>query len=179
MKKDDLLVWADLEMTGLDARKDQITEIATVITDSDLNIVAEGPEIVIHVPNFDDLTKGEEFFEDYPLAKEIKDSTTTLEEAEKETLSFIEEFVVSQSSPLCGNSIYADRIFLKFYMPTLNNYLHYRNLDVSTVKELARRWSPKLVDQVELMKKGNHRAKDDILESIEELKLYRDNFFKL
>lgn len=179
MKRDDLLVWADLEMTGLDARKDLITEIATIITDSDLNIIAEGPEIVIHVPNFEELTKGEEFFEDYPFAEEIKKSTITLEEAEKETLSFIEEFVVPQSSPLCGNSIYADRIFLRYHMSTLNDYLHYRNLDVSTVKELARRWKPEMMEQVDLIKKGNHRAKDDILESIEELKFYRDNFFRV
>lgn len=177
MQREDLLVWADLEMTGLDARRDLITEIATVITDSNLNIIAEGPEIVINVPNFKELTKEDEFFEDYPFADEIEKSTVTLEEAEEKTLSFIEEFVAPQSSPLCGNSIYADRIFLKFYMPTLDNYLHYRNIDVSSVKELARRWKSSLVDEVDLMKKGNHRAKEDILESIEELKFYRDNFF--
>lgn len=179
MQREDLLVWIDLEMTGLDARKNLITEIATVITDSNLNIIAEGPEIVIHVPNFKELTKGDSFFDEYPLAQEIEQSTVTVEEAEKETLSFIEEFVSPQSSPLCGNSIYADRIFIKFQMPTLNSYLHYRNIDVSSVKELARRWKGELMDDVDLLKKGNHRAKEDILESIEELKFYRENFFRL
>lgn len=181
MQRDDLLIWADLEMTGLDARKDLITEIATVITDSDLNVIEKGPEIVVHVDKklFNKLTEGESFFEEYAFAEDIEKSTTTVEQAEKETLSFIEKFVSPQSSPLCGNSIYADRIFLKFQMPILNEYLHYRNVDVSTIKELARRWNPSLLDKVDLMKKESHRAMDDILESIEELKFYKDNFFML
>lgn len=174
------LVWIDLEMTGLDPEKERIIEMATIVTDSDLNIVAEGPVIAVHQPDslldaMDEWctrTHGAS-----GLTKRVQQSSITEAEAEKETLAFLQQYVASGQSPLCGNSIGQDRRFLVKYMPTLESFFHYRNLDVSTIKELARRWRPDILAGVK--KKGSHIALDDIRDSIEELKHYREHFFKL
>ena len=183
MQRDDLLVWIDLEMTGLDPVSDRITEIATVVTDKDLNVIAEGPDTVIHLDEvlLNELISRNPFFDnqEFNLTEEVLASTTSLEEATQQTLGFVAEYMTPQSSPLCGNSIWNDRAFIRQQMPELDSYFHYRCIDVSSIKELARRWRPELFEQASKMKKERHRAKDDILESIEELKFYRDNFFKL
>ncbi len=178
--RSDLLVWVDLEMTGLNPKVDVITEIATIITDSDLNVIAEGPELVIKI---EDLALRErtfartDFVIDPALAAAITTSNVTMAEAQRQTLDFIAQYVEKNSSPLCGNSIHTDRYFLIEHMPGIINHLHYRNIDVSSVKELARRWKPEVFEQACAQKKGVHRAKDDILESIAELKFYREHFF--
>lgn len=183
MQRNDLLVWMDLEMTSLvDVRKDSIIEIATVITDAALAVVAEGPDIIIHTDA--------SAFEGIPndvLAIHTKSgiitdsirSTVSREEAEKETLDFIASYVTPQSSPLCGNSIHMDRMFLRLHMPTLDSYLHYRCIDVSTVKGLAERWQPTVYHEWQKTRgEKMHRAKDDILKSIEELRFYKQHFLK-
>lgn len=173
-----LLVWMDLEMTGLDPERDTIIEMATLITDSDLNIVAEGPEIVIRqdaalFAGMDDWNK--EHHTKSGLWAQVISSTTTLAEAEQQTLSFIKSHVGLKESPLCGNSIWQDRRFLTRYMPAIEAYLHYRLVDVSSVKELVSRWYP---DNWKFSKpKGSHRAMDDIRESIDELRHYRTKIF--
>jgi oligoribonuclease len=167
----------DLEMTGLDPEVDRIIEIATIITDSKLNLLEEGPVLVIKQEQA--LLDGmDEWNTTHHTASGLLDRMkaegVTEEYAETQTLEFIRQFVEAGKAPLCGNSIGQDRRFLVKYMSNLESHLHYRNIDVSTVKELAVRWNAPLVDQ--LVKKGNHRAIDDIRESIEELKHYRDNF---
>jgi oligoribonuclease len=174
------LVWMDLEMTGLVPERDRIIEMAVIITDSELNIVSEGPVLVVH--QSEELLSGMDAWNTEHhgasgLITRVRESEITESEAEKIILSFIEEHVAPQQSPLCGNSIYQDRRFLYRYMPKLEAYFHYRNLDVSTVKELARRWSPEMYDQFK--KTGKHLALDDIKESIDELKHYRRHFFKI
>jgi oligoribonuclease len=168
------LIWIDLEMTGLDTVNDQIIEIATVITDKELNILAEGPMLVIHQSDAT-LDKMDEWNQNQHgnsgLIKRVKDSHYNEAQAEQETIDFLQEFVPAGASPMCGNSICQDRRFLARCMPELERYFHYRNLDVSSLKELASRWKPEILDQFE--KKGSHLALDDILESIEELKFYR------
>jgi oligoribonuclease len=174
------LVWIDLEMTGLDPEKERIIEMATIITDSDLNLIAEGPVIAIKQPDslleaMDEWctkTHGES-----GLTKRVQGSTVTEAEAEQQTIAFLKEHLEPGKSPLCGNSIGQDRRFLVKYMPQLEAFFHYRNLDVSTVKELARRWRPDVLDGV--TKKGSHLALDDIRDSINELRHYREHFFKL
>ena len=171
----------DLEMTGLDPATDRIVEIATLITDDELNIVAEGPDIVVHQPD-DVLAKMlpvvVEMHTKSGLLDEIRRSTVTLEDAGKQTLSFIRAHVgAPKSVPLCGNSIGTDRRFLAAYLPEIENYLHYRSVDVSSVKELVKRWYP-AVDAAKPGKSGNHRALDDIRESVRELAYYRANAFK-
>jgi oligoribonuclease len=174
------LVWIDLEMTGLDPEKERIIEMATIITDSDLNLIAEGPVIAIKQPDslleaMDEWctkTHGES-----GLTKRVQESTVTEAEAEQQTIAFLKEHLEPGKSPLCGNSIGQDRRFLVKYMPQLEAFFHYRNLDVSTVKELARRWRPDVLDGV--TKKGSHLALDDIRDSINELRHYREHFFKL
>ncbi|WP_417518410.1 oligoribonuclease [Marinobacter sp.] len=174
------LVWIDLEMTGLDPEKERIIEMATIITDSELNLVAEGPVIAIHQPEslleaMDEWctrTHGES-----GLTKRVKESTVTETEAEQQTIAFLKEYMEKGKSPLCGNSIGQDRRFLVKYMPELEDFFHYRNLDVSTVKELARRWRPDVLEGVK--KQGSHLALDDIRDSINELRHYREHFFKL
>lgn len=164
-------------MTGLDPEVDRIIEIATIITDSKLNLLEEGPVLVIKQEQA--LLDGmDEWNTTHHTASGLLDRMkaegVTEEYAEMQTLEFIQQFVEAGKAPLCGNSIGQDRRFLVKYMLNLESHLHYRNIDVSTVKELAVRWNAPLVDQ--LVKKGNHRAIDDIRESIEELKHYRDNF---
>ena len=178
MAKSPNLVWIDLEMTGLEPDKDKILEIATIITDYTLNIIAEGPVIVINQEKsiLDNMNEAVyKMHSGSGLLKKIEEFATTIAQAEEATLSFIKKFVKEGESPLCGNSIWQDKQFLQRYMPTLNNYFHYRIVDVSTVKILAKGWFPALP---EFIKNKNHRALDDIKESIEELKFYRKNVFK-
>lgn len=182
MQRNDLLVWIDLEMTSLDVRRDSIIEIATVITDSSLEVVAEGPDIIIHADKeqFDGIPEvvKEMHTKSGVMEASIK-SIVSLEDAERETLEFIATYVEKGSSPLCGNSIHMDRMFLRFYMPNLDSYLHYRCIDVSTIKGLAERWKKSVFDGWKNERgEKKHRAKDDILQSIQELKYYKDNFFK-
>ena len=167
-------------MTGLDPEVDRIIEIATIVTDSSLNVLEEGPVLVVQQPQ-SVLDGMDEWNVTHHTASGLLDRMKTdgvdQDYAEAETLEFIKKFVEAGKAPLCGNSIGQDRRFLIKYMPTLESHLHYRNIDVSTVKELALRWKPELVSQVE--KKGNHRAIDDIRESIEELRFYRDHFLNI
>jgi len=171
------LVWIDLEMSGLDPDTCEILEIATIVTDPDLVILAEGPELIIHQPDSVLEAMDEwctQHHGDSGLTAAVKASKISLAEAEKLTVDFLKEHVEAGSSPLCGNSIWQDRRFLVKHMPTLDAFLHYRLIDVSTVKELARRWYP----DVTAPKKGeSHRALDDIRESIAELSFYRERVF--
>lgn len=179
-KKKKNLVWIDMEMTGLDPRKDKIIEIATIITDGDLNLVAEGPAMVLHLPE-SRLKKMDEWNREHHqksgLWESVVKSKVNLQEAERLTLEFIREHCVEKKSPLCGNSIHHDRRFLAEHMPSIEQYLHYRIIDVSTVKDLVKRWYPKTTKKAP-KKQENHRALDDIRESIEELKFYRKTFFR-
>jgi oligoribonuclease len=173
------LIWIDLEMTGLDPDKDQIIEMATIVTDSQLNVLAEGPVIAIHqsdailagMDEWNTRTHGQS-----GLAQRVRESHIEVAEAEALTLAFLEEWVPKGASPICGNSICQDRRFLYRYMPTLEAYFHYRNLDVSTLKILADLWAPAV--KKSFQKKGCHLALDDIRESIAELRHYREHFIK-
>lgn len=172
------LIWIDLEMTGLMPERDTIIEIATVVTDSELNILATGPVIAIHQPDQILLAMDEWNTRQHGqsgLTKRVQESTDTLRLAEQATLSFLSQWVEDGASPICGNSIGQDRRFLVRYMPKLEAYFHYRNLDVSTLKILANAWYPDIAKGFN--KKGCHLALDDILESIEELKYYREHLF--
>lgn len=175
-----MLVWMDLEMTGLDPARHTIVEIATVITDDDLNTVAEGPDIVVHadadeLAEMDDVVR--KMHEHSGLLAAIEKSTTTVEDAGRQTLEFIKEHVAEAGSvPLAGNSIGTDRRFLAAQLPEIEDYLHYRTVDVSTVKELCRRWYPAAFSTAP-KKQGAHRALDDIKESIAELQYYRSKIF--
>ncbi|MBH9335134.1 oligoribonuclease [Pseudomonas aeruginosa] len=174
------LIWIDLEMTGLDPDRDVIIEMATIVTDSDLNTLAEGPVIAIHQP--EEILAGMDEWNTRQhgqsgLTQRVRESTVSMAEAEAQTLAFLEQWVPKRSSPICGNSICQDRRVLYRHMPRLEGYFHYRNLDVSTLKELAARWAPQVRES---FKKGNtHLARDDIRESIAELRHYRDHFIKL
>lgn len=174
------LVWLDMEMTGLDPEKERIIEVAVVVTEADLSIVAEGPVIVIHQSNelldaMDNWNKGTHGRSG--LIDKVKASTTTEAQAEDELLVFLKKHVSEGVSPLCGNTISQDRRFMYKYMPRLEQYFHYRNLDVSTLKELARRWKPEVVSS--FVKHSRHEALADIYESIDELKHYREHFLKV
>ena len=174
------LVWMDLEMTGLDPDRDRVIEVAIVVTDSQLNTLAEAPVLVVHqvdavLEAMDNWNKGTHARSG--LIDKVKASVLTESAAEDQLLAFLAQHVPGKTSPLCGNSICQDRRFLARHMPRLEAYFHYRNLDVSTVKELARRWKPEIVKG--LVKQGKHEALADIYESIEELKYYRENFLKL
>ena len=174
------LIWMDLEMTGLDPDIDRILEIATIVTDSHLEIIAEGPVIVIKqseklLTGMDEWNT--EHHTNSGLVDRVRSEGASETEAEQRTLEFMRQYTEESKSPLSGNSIGQDRRFLVKYMPELEAYLHYRNLDVSTVKELAVRWRPDIAEGVQ--KKGAHRALDDIKDSIEELKRYKELFFRL
>ena len=174
-----VLAWMDLEMTGLDPTRHVIVEIATLITDDDLTVVAEGPDLVIHATDeqltlMDDVVVG--MHTRSGLLEAVKASTTTLEEAGAATLEFLKANVPAGQVPLCGNSIGTDRRFLATFLPDVEAYLHYRSVDVSTVKELARRWYPKAAAAAP-RKAGGHRALDDIRESVDELRHYRATIF--
>lgn len=174
------LIWIDLEMTGLDTMNDDIIEVATIVTDEDLNILAEGPVFAIKVSDqklngMDDWNTKQHG--QSGLIDRVRRSTVTLEQAEKETIEFLNKWVDEGKSPMCGNSICQDRRFLARQMPQLERFFHYRNLDVSSIKELCYRWRPDILKGVE--KTGSHLAMDDIRDSIRELKHYRQHFFKL
>ncbi|WP_457674407.1 oligoribonuclease [Thiolapillus sp.] len=175
----DNLIWIDLEMTGLDTDNDQIIEIATIVTDSQLNILAEGPELAIHQP--DEVLAGMDEWNTRQhgqsgLTDRVRASDCDMARAEAETLDFLRQWVPAGASPMCGNSICQDRRFLARLMPELEAFFHYRNLDVSSLKELARRWSPGLAEG--FSKQGSHLAMDDIRESIAELAYYRKHFIR-
>lgn len=174
------LIWIDLEMTGLDTQNDLIIEIATIVTDGALNVLAEGPMLAIH--QSDEVMSGMDEWNTNQhgksgLTERVKNSQINEAEAENQTLAFLQQYVPEGKSPMCGNSICQDRRFLARCMPTLEAFFHYRNLDVSSLKELADRWSPEMAKGLE--KKGSHLAMDDVRDSIEELKYYRENFIKL
>ncbi len=180
MQNPNYLIWIDLEMTGLDTDRDLIIEIATVITDAQLDTVAEGPVVAIKQPaaiieamdEWNTTTHTES-----GLIERIHNSGYSVGQAEKLTLDFIKEHVPAGESPMCGNSICQDRRFMARLMPTLEQYFHYRNLDVSSVKELVRRWKPEIVDA--LKKNMRHQALDDVYDSIDELKYYRQHVFTI
>lgn len=180
MKDNTHLIWLDLEMTGLDAERDHIIEIATVVTDANLNVVAEGPVVAIHQPQA--LLDGMDAWNTKQhnssgLVKRVQESTFTDQDAERLTLDFLKSYIDKNKSPLCGNSVWQDRRFLMRYMPELAAFFHYRNLDVSTLKELASRWRPTLMKGFE--KASKHLALEDIKDSIAELVYYRTHFIKL
>jgi oligoribonuclease len=174
------LIWLDMEMTGLTPETDHIIEVAMVITDGDLNTVAEAPTLVVHqtdsvldgMDNWNKSTHGKS-----GLIERVKVSTLDEAQVEEQFLAFLKEHVPIRTSPMCGNSICQDRRFMARWMPKLEEYFHYRNLDVSTLKELAKRWKPEVAQGIK--KHGKHEALADIYESIEEMKHYRDNFLKL
>ena len=173
------LIWIDLEMTGLDPDNDLIIEIATIITDKNLNILAEGPVLAVHqsdtaIERMDDWNQ--KHHGQSGLIERVKTSKIDDAEAETQTIEFLRQWVPENKSPICGNSICQDRRFLYRYMPKLEEYFHYRNLDVSTLKELAARWAPDIYNGFQ--KKSVHKALDDIIESIDEMKYYREHFIK-
>ncbi|MEJ2515092.1 MAG: oligoribonuclease [Gammaproteobacteria bacterium] len=179
MKDAENLVWIDLEMTGLDTTRDRIIEIATVVTDKQLNVLAEGPVIAIHQSR-ETLEQMDEWntrqHGGSGLADRVLHSGVNEHEAELATLTFLSRYVDAGESPMCGNSICQDRRFLARWMPTLEKFFHYRNLDVSTLKELARRWAPGIA--AGFRKESRHLALQDIHDSIEELRYYREHFLR-
>lgn len=180
MIDDSNLIWIDLEMTGLDPDKERIIEIATIVTDKDLNILAEGPVMAISQPQalLDQMDEWcTTHHGDSGLTKRVQESSISEAEAEAQTIEFLEQWVAKGKSPICGNSIGQDRRFLVRYMPQLHDYFHYRNLDVSTLKELATRWKPQMLEG--FTKENKHLALDDIRESIAELVYYREHFIQL
>ena len=179
--RDDNLVWIDLEMTGLDPDADTVIEIATVVTDSELNALAEGPVMAIHAS--EDVLAGMDEWNtthhgDSGLLERVRTTDATLADAEAATLEFLRGWSARHKSPMCGNSICQDRRFLARTMPALEDFFHYRNLDVSSVKELVRRWAPD-DDELRFRKRNTHLALDDIRESIAELRHYRKHVFRI
>ena len=182
MAKNDVLgnlVWLDLEMTGLVIATDVILEIATVITDGNLNVIAEGPSFIIHQPEEKLIAMGK-WCQDHHgktgLTEAVRQSTATLQQAQEETLAFIKQHCAPNTGVLAGNSVWQDRVFLDKYMPSITSYLHYRIIDVTSVKEIVRRWYPE-DKKTEYQKTDRHRALSDVYESIAELKHFRMNFF--
>ena len=180
MSKQQNLIWIDLEMTGLNPEKDRIIEIATIVTDAHLNILAEGPVYAIH--QSEDLLQGMDAWNTRQhnqsgLVRRVQASQVDEKTAERQTLKFLQQYVEKGKSPMCGNSICQDRRFLYRYMPDLCAFFHYRNLDVSTLKELAARWHPKLVKGYK--KESQHLALQDIKDSIDELEYYKQHFVQL
>ena len=174
------LIWIDLEMTGLDTINDVIIEIATLVTDKHLNVLGEGPVIAIHqsdatLAGMDDWNQKQHGGSG--LIQRVRDSAWTTAQAEQVTLEFLRQYVPAGASPMCGNSICQDRRFLARQMPALEKFFHYRNLDVSTLKELASRWKPQILDGFK--KESSHLAMDDVKDSIAELVYYRENLFNL
>jgi len=174
------LVWIDLEMTGLLPEQDYIIEIATLVTDLNLNVLAEGP--VLAIKQSDDVLAAMDdwnlkYHGQSGLIERVRQSNVDEAEAQRRTLEFLHSWVDERTSPMCGNSICQDRRFLARFMPELERFFHYRNLDVSSVKEIARRWKPEILTG--LSKQSNHIALDDIKDSIEELAYYRQHFFQL
>ncbi|POA98326.1 oligoribonuclease [Chromobacterium sinusclupearum] len=174
------LIWLDMEMTGLNPDTDRIIEVAMIVTDSQLNVVAESPVLVIHQPDavldaMDDWNKNTHGKSG--LIEKVKNSAVSEAEAEQALLEFMMQYVPERTTPMCGNTIHQDRRFMARWMPRLEAYFHYRNLDVSTLKELCKRWKPEVAKGV--VKRGKHEALADILESIEEMRYYREHFLKL
>ena len=174
------LIWIDLEMTGLEPQKDVIIEIATIVTDKNLNILAEGPMLAVH--QSDEIMNGMDEWcttqhGKSGLTQRVKDSKLSEADAEKQTIEFLQQYVPAGASPMCGNSICQDRRFLANYMPELEAFFHYRNLDVSSIKELARRWAPEVAKGFN--KESSHLAMDDIKDSINELLYYREHVLKI
>jgi oligoribonuclease len=177
-RKNDRLVWVDMEMSGLQPETDRILEIAMIVTDGDLNIIAEGPVLVVHqedavLDRMDAWNKGTHGKSG--LIDKVKASTLTEAEVEAQCLAFLKQHVKASISPMCGNTIHQDRRFMNRYMPKLEAYFHYRNIDVSTIKELCKRWQPELAKG--FAKKQAHTALADIIESVEELRYYREKLF--
>ena len=174
------LCWIDMEMTGLSPETDRIIEAAAVITDSDLNVLAQSEVYAVHqsdevldaMDEWNTATHGRT-----GLTQRVRESRLSEAEAEQKLLDFVSQWIPEKASPLCGNSVHQDRRFMAKYMPRLEAHFHYRNLDVSTLKELAKRWNPAVAKGV--VKRGSHQALDDILESIEEMRHYRDTFLHL
>lgn len=174
------LAWLDMEMTGLDADKERIIEVAMIITDSDLNVLAQSPILVVH--QSDELLAAMDEWNTAThtrtgLVDRVKASALSEADVEAQMLAFMQQYVPEKTSPMCGNSVHQDRRFMQKYMPKLEAYFHYRNLDVSTLKELAKRWHPEVAKGV--VKKGAHQALADIEESIEEMRYYREHFLRL
>ncbi|GGE32835.1 oligoribonuclease [Halopseudomonas oceani] len=179
MQHPDNLIWIDLEMTGLDPDNDVIIEIATIVTDAELNVLAEGPSLAIKQP--DALLDGMDEWNTRQhgqsgLTQRVRDSKISLADAEQQTIEFLSSWVPAGKSPMCGNSICQDRRFLYRGMPALEKFFHYRNLDVSTLKELAARWAPEVKNGFK--KQSSHLAMDDIRDSIAELQHYREHFIR-
>jgi oligoribonuclease len=180
MKNNQHLIWIDLEMTGLEPEQDRIIEMATVVTDAHLNILAEGPVFAIHqapalIAGMDEWNTKQHHSSG--LVQRVQDSDITEAHAEKATLEFLQQYLEPGKSPMCGNTVYQDRRFLSKYMPELAAFFHYRNLDVSTLKELAIRWRPQLMGG--FVKQSKHLALDDIKDSIDELIYYRQHFINM
>lgn len=181
MRTTDRLVWLDMEMSGLDPERERVLELAVLITDGDLNVIAEGPELVVHQPDsvLDAMDEwNTKHHGESGLVDRVRSSTVTEAQADLAVLEFLRAHVEAKAAPLAGNSIHQDRLFITRYLPLTDAHLHYRMVDVSTVKELAKRWKPELYESAP-KKSGAHRAMADIVESINELRYYRDTFFKL
>ncbi|USH02256.1 oligoribonuclease [Grimontia kaedaensis] len=174
------LIWIDLEMTGLDPEVHKVIEIATVVTDAELNVLAEGPVLAIHQSD-EELEKMDDWCTNTHtgsgLVDRVKASTVSETDAIKQTIAFLQDWVPAGVSPICGNSVGQDRRFLYKHMPELERFFHYRTVDVSTIKELVRRWEPEVLSGIK--KQGTHLALDDIRESIEELRYYRSKIFTI
>ena len=180
MKDRSNMIWIDLEMTGLDTQRDYIIEIASIVTDKNLNIIDEGPNLVINQPD-EVLNSMDQWNTNHHnnsgLTQKVRESTITESIAERQTIEFLSKYVLKGVAPLCGNTICQDRRFLARCMPQLEAFCHYRSIDVTSIRELGKRWYFEDIDNFQ--KKSNHRALDDIRDSIEELRYYRKTIFKL